>query len=94
MKEYYRKFSERYYKELMGRIEEITKSVKQLNEGDELHVYTSKEVCKRLGISETLLTQYRNERQLSFSRVGDKFFYTDEDIEKFIDNTSSRTFTI
>ena len=94
MKEYNRKFSDRDYKELMGRIEEITKSVKQINEGNELHVYTSKEVCKRLGVSEAVLSQYRNERQLPFSRVGDKFFYTDEDIENFIENTTSRTFTI
>jgi hypothetical protein len=94
MKEYHRRFSDREYKELMTRMEDMTRSIKQLNESVELYVYTSKEVCKRLGISETLLTQYRNERQLSFSRVGDKFFYTDEDIEKFIENTSSRTFTI
>ena len=94
MKEYHKKFSDRDFKELMTRMEDVTRSIKELNEGVELHVYTSKEVCKRLGVSEALLTQYRNERQLSFSRVGDKFFYTDEDIEKFIDNTSSRTFTI
>ncbi len=94
MKEYHKRFNDREYKELMTRMDDVTRSIKQLNEGDELHVYTSKEVCKRLGVSEALLTQYRNERQLSFSRVGDKFFYTDEDIEQFIENTTSRIFTI
>jgi len=94
MKDYYKKFSDMDYKKLMGQMEVITKSIRQLNEGIEFHVYTSKEVCKRLGVSEALLSIYRNERQLPFSRVGDKYFYTDEDIDKFIENTSSRIFTI
>lgn len=94
MKDYYKKFSDMDYKKLMGQMEVITKSIKQLNEGEKLNVYTSKEVCKRLGVSEALLSIYRNERQLPFSRVGDKYFYTDEDIDKFIENTSSRIFTI
>ena len=94
MKEYHKRFSDRDFKELMTRMEDVTRCIGQINEGDELHVYTSKEVCKRLGVSEALLSIYRNERQLPFSRVGDKYFYTDEDIEKFIENTTSRTFTI
>ena len=94
MKEYHKKFSDREYKELMTRMEDMTKSIKQLNEGVGFHVYTSKEVGKRLGVSEALLSIYRNERLLPYCRVGDKFFYTDEDIDKFIENTSSRSFTI
>lgn len=94
MKDYYKKFSDMDFKKLMKQMEDITKSIKQLNEGVEFHVYTSKEVCKRLGVSEALLSIYRNERQLPYSRVGDKYFYTEEDIDKFIENTSSRTFTI
>ena len=94
MKDYYKKFSDMVYKKLMGQMEDITKSIRHLNEGEKFNVYTSKEVCKKLGVSEALLTTYRIEQQLSYSRVGDKFFYTDDDIEKFLENTSSKTFTI
>lgn len=94
MNDYYKKFCDMDYKKLMEQMEDITKSIRRLNEGDELHIYTSKEVCKKLDVSEALLTTYRNEQLLPYCRVGDKFFYTDDDIEKFLENTSSRTFTI
>lgn len=94
MNDYYKKFCDMDYKKLMEQMEDITKSIRRLNEGDELHIYTSKEVCKKLDVSEALLTTYRNEQLLPYCRVGDKFFYTDDDIEKFLENTSPRTFTI
>ena len=94
MNDYYKKFCDMDYKKLMEQMEDITKGIRRLNEGDELHIYTSKEVCKKLDVSEALLTTYRNEQLLPYCRVGDKFFYTDDDIEKFLENTSSRTFTI
>ena len=94
MNDYYKKFCDMDYKKLMEQMEDITKSIRRLNEGDELHIYTSKEVCKKLDVSEALLTTYRNEQLLPYCRVGDKFFYTDDDIEKFLENTSSRIFTI
>ena len=94
MNDYYKKFCDMDYKKLMEQMEDITKSIRRLDEGDELHIYTSKEVCKKLDVSEALLTTYRNEQLLPYCRVGDKFFYTDDDIEKFLENTSSRIFTI
>jgi hypothetical protein len=94
MNDYYKKFCDMDYKKLMEQMEDITKSIRRLDEGDELHIYTSKEVCKKLDVSEALLTTYRNEQLLPYCRVGDKFFYTDDDIEKFLENTSSWTFTI
>jgi hypothetical protein len=87
MKEYHKKFSDKDFKDLMTRMEEATKSIKQINEGDELRIYNSEEVCSRLDISEALLSQYRQDRLLPYS----KYFYTDEYVEEFIMNTSSNT---
>jgi len=90
MKDYHKKFNDREYEKLMASIGCATMSLRLMNEGEELNIYTSEDVCKKLGVSETLLSRYRNERQLSYSKVGDKYFYTDEDIENFIENTSSK----
>lgn len=90
MKDYHRKFNDNDFEKLMASIDCATKSLRQMNEGEELNIYTSEDVCKNLGVSETLLSRYRNERQLSYSKVGDKYFYTDEDIDSFIENTSSK----
>jgi len=90
MKDYHKKLNDNDFKKLMDSIDRIAKSLRKMNEGEELNIYTSEDVCKKLGVSETLLSRYRNERQLPYSKVGDKYFYTDEDIENFIENTSSK----
>lgn len=79
---YYSKFSEKRYKELMDSLEEATKGINEICEGDELRVYTSSDVCERLGISEGLLSRYRYDGLLPFSRVGDKYFYIEEYVEQ------------
>ena len=89
MKDYHKRFSDKDFGKLMSRIDCATKSLRKMNEGEELNIYTSEDVCKKLGVSETLLSRYRNERQLPYSKVDDKYFYTDEDIESFMENTSS-----
>ena len=89
MKDYHKKFNDNDFEKLIDSIDCATISLRQMNEGEELNIYTSEDVCKKLGVSETLLSRYRNERQLSYSKVGDKYFYTDEDIESFMENTSS-----
>ena len=90
MKDYHKKFNDNDFEKLMASIDCATKSLRKMNGGEELNIYTNEDMCKKLGVSETLLSRYRNERQLSYSKVGDKYFYTDEDIESFIENTSSK----
>ena len=90
MNDYHKKFNDREYEILMASIDCATMSLRQMNEGEGLNIYTNEDMCKKLGVSETLLSRYRNERQLPYSKVGDKYFYTDEDIESFIENTSSK----
>lgn len=90
MKDYHKRFSDKDFGKLMSRIDCATKSLRKMNGGEELNIYTNEDMCKKLGVSETLLSRYRNERQLPYSKVGDKYFYTDEDIESFIENTSSK----
>ena len=90
MKEYHKKFSDEDFRTLITSIDCATKSLRMMNESEELNIYTNNDMCKKLVVSETLLSRYRNERQLPYSKVGDKYFYTDEDIESFIENTSSK----
>lgn len=90
MKDYHKKFNDNDFEKLMTSIDCATKSLRKMNGGEELTIYTNEDMCKKLGVSETLLSRYRNERQLPYSKVGDKYFYTDEDIDSFIENTSSK----
>ena len=39
-----------------------------------------------LGIKDKLLKKYRDDGLLSFRQVGDKFWYTQKDIDQFLSN--------
>ena len=47
-------------------------------------IYNNKDMKAILGVSDKLLMKYRDEGLLSFSKVGDKFWYTQRDLEEFI----------
>lgn len=50
-------------------------------------VYTNNEVKDLLGVGDKLLRKYRDEGYLGFSRIGDKYFYSEKDIVKFLELT-------
>ena len=52
-----------------------------------MRIYTTKEVCHLLNIAPKLLVRYRNDGLLPYSRVGDKYWYTQKDIEEFLKRT-------
>ena len=49
--------------------------------------YTNKEVMKMLDCTEKTLRKYRNDGFLGYSRMGDKYFYTVNDILMFLKYT-------
>ena len=49
--------------------------------------YTNKEMMKMLDCTEKTLRKYRNDGWLGYSRIGDKYYYTVEDICLFLKNT-------
>ena len=49
-------------------------------------LYTNKEMMKMLECNDKALRKYRNDGYLSYVRVGDKIYYTVDDICQFIKN--------
>lgn len=49
-------------------------------------LYTNKEMMKILDCNDKTLRKYRNDGYLSYVRVGDKIYYTVDDICQFIKN--------
>lgn len=49
-------------------------------------LYTNKEMMKMLDCNDKTLRKYRNDGCLSYVRVGDKIYYTVDDICQFIKN--------
>lgn len=69
----------------------LTEEVKALKEGlksivtvQPKQLYTNKTLKELLGVGDKLIKQYRDNGLLSFTQVGDKFWYSQTDIDKFL----------
>ena len=69
----------------------LTEEVKALKEGlksivtvQPKQLYTNKSLKELLGVGDKLIKQYRDNGLMSFTQVGDKFWYSQEDVHKFL----------
>ena len=51
---------------------------------NECRIYTNKELMKLLGVDSRYLNNLRDNGYLSYSRHGDKFWYTQNDVDTFL----------
>ena len=49
-------------------------------------IYTNKQVKELLGVQDKLLKKYRDEGLLAYRQVGDKYWYTQTDIDQFLNS--------
>ena len=49
----------------------------------------SKEICELLGISNSKLTNMRNNRNISFSQIGKVYYYNVDDINKLLEQNKT-----
>lgn len=68
-------------------IEKVIERLKVMLYEDQIIVYDNEQICKILGISSKVLFRYRCDGLLPYSRVGDKYWYSQEDLDSFMKNT-------
>ncbi len=76
----------------LERLEQLCNKYSGNYEYNSLKVYSNKELSTLLSISEKTLRQYRNEGLISYSRVDDKFWYTQNDVDEFLQKHHYDTF--
>lgn len=73
---------------LIDTIAELTAEIRQMNNKvslpNEQKLYTNKSILELLQINPSTLKRYRDEGYLGYSKVGDKYFYTSDDVTKFL----------
>ncbi|MCC8115193.1 MAG: helix-turn-helix domain-containing protein [Bacteroidales bacterium] len=69
----------------IGDLHDFFEALIQQHEASKLKtIYDTKEACELLGVNRQTLAYYRNEGYLGYSRHGDKFWYSQKDIEDFL----------
>lgn len=83
-KKYYKKIGSAEIDALLGKLCAAENSIADIKGQDELVIYKNKEIGKVLGINEKLLRRYRYDGKLAYTKVGDKYWYTQHDIDEFM----------
>ena len=58
----------------------------------EKKIYSNEDVRELLSVNDKLIRKYRDDGLLSYSRVGNKYFYSSNDIRDFLDKTHLRNY--
>ena len=84
VKKYYKKVESVEMNALLGELDAIETCLDKVFAPGELKVYNNKEIHSVLGVNEKLLRRYRYDGKLSYTKVGDKYWYTQDDIDEFM----------
>lgn len=78
--------NEELINKLIKSIAVLQKQVSTIN--DKVKIFTNKEVAELLQVQVRLIKKYRDDGLLPYHQAGDKFWYTRQDIETFMQNTA------
>ena len=81
---YYKMVESTEKKKLLDELDTIETCLDRVSGSCELKVYNKNEINSVLGVNEKQLRRYRYDGKLSYSRVGDKYWYTQDDIDEFM----------
>lgn len=69
---------------ILNEIKSLRKEIGSIKAAPQKQLYTNKEVMELLGIKDKLLKKYRDDGLLAYRQVGDKFWYTQTDVDQFL----------
>ncbi len=78
------------YKELLDKITTIENMVSLTKEKPESsnRIYSNDDLIEKLSVSKSTLQNYRNKGLLKFNKVGRKLFYTEEQVQDFLNDNN------
>lgn len=79
---------------LVSKVRDLTQQVSILKNSytPQPQYYTNKELRELLGVEERLIRKYREQGLLAYSKVGDKYWYSRQDVIAFLEMTRHPAF--
>ncbi len=82
--------------QLLKSIEQLTSEIQKINRNENTKpcqiLYTNKTMLALLQINTSTLRKYRDDGLLGYSKVGDKYYYSFDDVNKFLNNNHFEPF--
>ena len=85
-------FSEEEYQTLIQRLDSINEKITGKSSNPEDIIYDNADTLRLLKVSRRTLQSWRTDGLISFSQIGSKLFYTQKDINEFIQKHYNKRF--
>lgn len=87
-KQYQRTMNKDDLRQLMTSIDNLNKRLDEIQECKiKPKIYTNEDIREILKVEDKLIRAYRDEGLLPYHRIGNKYWYTNDDIAQFLANT-------
>lgn len=79
---------------LVSRVQDLTLQISHIQEKLSVspQYYSNKELRELLNVEEKLIRKYREQGLLSYSKVGDKYWYSQHDVIEFLNRNMFEAF--
>ena len=72
--------------EMRSQLDHIISTLNTIKENSVEKVYDTKGVCKYLNVGKSVIDKLRQNGELSYSKIGKTYIYTQKDIDQLLEN--------
>ena len=74
------------FSELESKVDSILETLHQMKDGWSKRYYTTKELSEITGIGKTVIDRLRQNGEISYSKIGQTYVFTQKDIDELMEN--------
>lgn len=68
--------------EVVFKVDTILNEIKTIKDGSVNKVYNTKELCKHLGVGRSIIDKWRQNGDISYSKLGQTILFTQKDVDE------------
>ncbi len=76
--------------DMVSKVDTLLNEIKTIKNGSVNKVYNTKELCKHLGVGRSVIDKLRQNGEITYSKVGQSFVFTQQDVDDYLMRTQVR----
>lgn len=68
--------------DMVSKVDTILSEIKTIKDGSVNKVYNTKELCKHLGVGRSIIDRWRQNGDISYSKLGQTILFTQKDVDE------------
>lgn len=73
---------EKYLEVVVSKVDTILNEIQTIKDGSVNKVYNTKDLCKHLGVGRSIIDRWRQNGDISYSKLGQTILFTQKDVDE------------